>query len=507
MHTVAVSYLEWIRWVATGWFRCADRVVWLKGSDDKEGIIALLDRTPDLQVSDDQGYVIACIRSDIRLESLQSISGRSIGHFWLSVDQVASFHPLSVRGARLLEADAERAAAYLSEPIFEKLWADWRDRRLEDEAHRRGLSLCIAFRLQAPNLTKVTTELRDILSGVAPDPFSEKARENAWDGTRAFGWIAAMRVVVIDVSAKEVVDKSPQSSEMRIALKDMKGNFDLLRPLLDDTLMTRLAGELDVILRERCGDSMPIGAMATVLHYRDLAAGGRLVSLEALLADLADIALVDPHNAALCTYFIGRSMENVAVTTLLYQATPTSYAALKPGTPAAQLDVMKRAAAKFEAQKLALAAVAKETVLLAGLDKGSGQHEEMTSVEGVGNLNESFMKETSISPEISVGPEQSALVLGPDQQVQLVSDISDELTESRPGNQSVTEELVTPGDTENDSVMSAASNLDLPQTFGTEVKTDLFPEVVGDAVPYSAQPSKIRKGNKKADKPFDSKSP
>ena len=507
MHTVAVSYLEWIRWIATGWFRCADRVVWLKGSDDQEGMIALLDRTPDLQVSDDQGYVIACLRSDIRLESLQSISGRSIGHFWLSVDRVASFHPLSVRGARLLEADAERAAAYLSEPIFEKLWADWRDRRLEDEAHRRGLSLCIAFGLQAPNLTQVTAERRSILSGVTPNPFSEMAREKDWGGTRAFGWTAAMRVVVIDVSVKEVVDKSPQANEMRSALKDMKGNFDLLRPLLDDILMTRLAGELDEILRERLGDSMPIGAMATVFHYRDLAAGGRPVSLEALLADLADITLVDPHNAALCAYFIGRSMENVAVTTLLYQAIPISYAALKPGTPSAQLDLMKRAAAKFEAQQLALAAVARETAPLAGLDKGSRQHEEMTSVEGVGNLNEHFVKETNISPEISADPEQSALVLGSDQQVQSVSLTSDGLTESGPGNQSVTEGLITSGDTENDSVMSAASNLDLPQKFGTEIKTDLFPEVVGDAAPYSSQPFKIRKVRKKADKPIDSKSP
>ena len=507
MHTVAVSYLEWIRWVATGWFRCADRVVWLRGSDDQEGMDALLDRTPDLQVSDDQGYVIACLRSDIRLESLQSIGGRSIGHFWLSVDRVASFHPLSVRGARLLEADAERAAAHLSEPIFEKLWADWRDRRLEGEAHQRGLSLCSAFGLQSPNLTQVSTLIRKILAGLAPAPFFEKARDKDWGGTRAFGWAAAMSIVVIDVSAKDVVDKNPQSGEMRVALRDMKGNFDLRRPLLDDTLMTRLAGEIDVILRERFGDSMPIGAMATVLHYRDLAAGGRPFSLEALLADLADIALVDPHNAALCAYFIGRSMENVAVTTLLYQAIPTSYAALKPGTPAAHLDVMKRAAAKFEAQQLALAPVARETATLAGVDKDSRQHEETTSVEGIGHPNEPFVKETNISQEISADSEPSAVVLGPDQHVQLVSVTPDGLMESEPGNQSAAEGLATPGDTKNDSEIPATGSLNLPQTFGTEVKTDLFPGVLGDAAPYSSQPSKIRKGRKKADKPIEPKPP
>ena len=482
-------------------------MVWLKGSDDQEGMDALLDRTPDLQVSDDQGYVIACLRSDIRLESLQSISGRSIGHFWLSVDRVASFHPLSVRGARLLEADAERATAHLSAPIFEKVWTHWRDRRLEDEAHRRGLSLCMAFGLQAPNLTQVNAELRSILSGVAPDPFSEAARENAWGGTRAFGWTAAMRVVVVEASAKDAVDKSPQASEMRAALKDMKGNFDLRRPLLDDILMTRLAGELDDILRERFGDSMPIGAMSAVFHYRDLAAGGRPFSLEPLLADLADIALTNPDNAALCAYFIGRSLENVAVTTLLYQAIPTSYAALKPGTPAAHLDVMKRAAAKFEAQQLALAPVARETATLAGVDKDSRQHEETTSVEGIGHPNEPFVKETNISQEISADSEPSPVVLGPDQHVQLVSVTPDGLMESGPGNQSAAEGLATPGDTKNDSEIPATGKLDLPQTFGTEVKTDLFSEVVGDVPLFSSQPSKIRKGRKKADKPIEPKSP
>jgi len=85
MYTVAVSYLEWIRWVATGWFRCADRVVWVEGTDDQPGIDALLDRTPDLQVADDQGYVIACLRSDSLIPSrISDGSARSdiVGSAW-----------------------------------------------------------------------------------------------------------------------------------------------------------------------------------------------------------------------------------------------------------------------------------------------------------------------------------------------------------------------------------------------------------------------------------------
>ena len=161
MHAVAVSYLEWIRWVATGWFRCADRVICLEGAEDQLGVDALMDRTPDLQVSDDQGYVIACLKPDAMLSGRYNGRERALGQFWLSVVAVSSFHPLSERGARLLEADSERAAVRLGDPLFEKSWIDWRDRRLEEEAHWRGLSLCDAFGLDLPVLENIANQVGD----------------------------------------------------------------------------------------------------------------------------------------------------------------------------------------------------------------------------------------------------------------------------------------------------------------------------------------------------------
>jgi hypothetical protein len=91
--------------------------------------------------------------------------------------------------------------------------------------------------------------------------------------------------------------------------------------------------------------------MATVLHYRSLATGGRKVTLYALIEDLAAIALEDPNHAALAAYFIGRSMENVAVTTLLYQSQPSRYSALAPSVEQKQLSVMALAARRIEAKQ------------------------------------------------------------------------------------------------------------------------------------------------------------
>lgn len=349
MYTVAVSYLEWIRWVATGWFRCADRVVWVEGTDDQSGVDALLDRTPDLQVADDQGYVIARLRSDSLISGRISGRERSVGHLWLSVASVSSFHPLSIRGARLLEADAERAAVRLGEPLFEKSWADWRDRRLEDEAHWRGFSLCTAFGLDQPVLGNIANQVGDVLAGRKAAPNAADVREKALEGTRALGWASAMSVAVMEADVKAAFKETPEFGQIQSLIKAHKNDFDLRRPLLDDEPTVRCVRSTDSVLRGLGTQGLPLELMATVLHYRSLATGGRQVSLDALVDDLASIALEDPNNASLAAYFIGRSMENVAVTTLLYQSEPLRYSALTPAAVRQHLNVMALAAARLEA--------------------------------------------------------------------------------------------------------------------------------------------------------------
>ncbi len=351
MYTVAVSYLEWIRWVATGWFRCADRIVWVHGADDQSGIDALLDRTPDLQVSDDQGYVIACLRTDSLISGRVSGRERSVGHLWLSVAAVSSFHPLSIRGARLLEADAERAAVRLGEPLFEKAWADWRDLRLEDEAHWRGLSLCAAFGLDNPVLDETSNQVNDILAGRKAAPNAAKVREDAIDGTRALGWASAMSIAVMDSDVRAAFNETSEFGGVKSLIKSLRNDFDLGCPLLDDEKTVTFVRGVDEVLRKLGARVLPLDLMATVLHYRSLATGGRQLTLEALVDDLVAIALEDPHHASLAAYFIGRSMENVAVTTLLYQSEPARYAALAPAPGRTQLSVMSRAAKRLEARQ------------------------------------------------------------------------------------------------------------------------------------------------------------
>jgi hypothetical protein len=351
MHAVAVSYLEWIRWIATGWFRCADRVVWLDGAEDQQGVDALMDRTPDLQVSDDQGYVIACLKSDALFSGRHSGRERSAGHLSLSMEAVSSFHPLSIRGARLLEADAERAAVRLGEPIFEKTWGNWRDRLIEDEAHWRGRSLCAALGLKPPDLNTTPNQVSDILAGRKPTPNAAKVRDGAFEGTRALGWVSAMPVALISPSVDGGFKKTLEYENIRSVIKSLRDDLRLQRPLLDDPVVLQTAKRIDSVLRDLGAEVLPLALMATVLHYRSLALGGREVSLGALLDDLTTLALDDSLGASLSAYFIGRGMENVAVTTLLYQSDPGRYPALAPATGRRLLDVMALAAVRLESKQ------------------------------------------------------------------------------------------------------------------------------------------------------------
>lgn len=499
MYTVAVSYLEWIRWVATGWFRCADRVVWVEGAEDQPGIDALLDRTPDLQVSDDQGYVIACLHTDSLISGRVSGRERSVGHLWLSVAAVSSFHPLSIRGARLLEADAERAAVRLGEPLFEKSWTDWRDRRLEDEAHWRGLSLCAAFGLDKPVLNETSNQVDDILAGRKAAPNAAKVRDDAIDGTRALGWAAAMSIAVMDSDVRAAFNETPEFGEIKSLIKAYRNDLDLRRPLLDDETTVTFIRGVDGVLRKLGARVLPLDLMATVLHYRSLATGGRQITLDALVDDLVAIALEDPHHASLAAYFIGRSMENVAVTTLLYQSEPARYAALAPAAGRTQLSVMRLAARRLEARQ------------------------PVDEVQKVNPGGETDAKTAKENLDATSGAAAGAGVEQPVSGEQAVVDGSNSLPVDSsavavcapvpPGDSSVaglpTASLVGVAEPQGGATSGPSDGVDekliLSENSSTQPPSELFPQTM-DGLDANAGPTKGKKNRKKSDKTPEARS-
>jgi hypothetical protein len=498
--TIAVSYLEWIRWIATGWLRCSDRLVWLDGPEDQEGMDGLMDCGPDLQVSDDQGFVIARLRPDFHGMAERIGGTRSFGHLSLPIVAVDSFHPLSSRGARLLEPDAERTATRLGKPIFEQLWGDWRDRRQEEETHRRGLSLCAALGLDTPSLVNIPADIRDVLTGRVASPNAAKAKESALGGTRAFGWAASLSVAFRDEAVRLEAKKSPRYLEAQSCIKDLKENFDLRRPLLVGEEVVILGSRMDELVHECGGTSLSTALMAVALHYRDIAANDRELSVRALVDDLAMLAMVDPGSAAFCAYSIGRGMESVAVTTLLYQSNPARYKALTPVSGSEELNVIRRAAAisEIEQTREDLAAVGAPKPIAPSPVSAVGSEGAQTLVDtlAAGSSN-------TISGDFSDPPKFSEPEDPPDLQTERKSTglaaeniaSNSGITEGTQSPLSLSTDHSAPGGKPLDSASTTVLAGDAAQT-GAPAHSDLFQgDLCGTAIPMPDD--RKRKGRKK----------
>ena len=340
---IAVTYLEWIRWVATGRLRCSDRVTWVSGAEDQAGFDALMDRASDLNVGDDHGYVLAgfCQGAPLRFEPAQS--GAGLGTVWMPIDVVASFYPLSERGKRLLEADAVRANVRLEEPHFEARWADWQRRRRGDLARQRAAMLCKALNLAAVVADdSVPESVLGILSGLIAPPNAERAE--SLRGSISYGWALSF-AVFSELAGPGARQEFSKRFGLGNLLTGMERAYAPGKPVMQSPAIPA-ALEMTRHLKEACGVDLPVVLVAVVLHYRHFLTTDRPVSLEALLEDLTALGVrYGPKIAALAAQSVATAMDDAAVTTLMYQAMPEAFPALTHTRPRHTLDIGARIAA------------------------------------------------------------------------------------------------------------------------------------------------------------------
>ncbi len=339
---IATTYLEWIRWIATGRIRCGARISRVDGPEDRVGFDEMMDRAPDFAIEDDQAYVLARLSPEAMgsVELVKSL--RTIDAVWIPLDCVEAFYPLSERGFQLLEADAERAGVRLGRPIFEEAWKAWRTARSEEAARVRGQLLCQALRLPLPKLHEVPEEIRGFVLGESPLPNADKA--TGLEATRAFGWAAAFAVFGV-LAGYEV--KNVQTEQLGLAelVKECRADYAIDKPVL---ALERLLGsgrKLTEVLRSCGRGDVSVPMLAAIFHYQHLVRSDRAISLDALLDDLTCLAMESgAGSASVAAYAIGRWMDDVAVTSLLYGSMPEKYPALATKPPTAQLDIGARAA-------------------------------------------------------------------------------------------------------------------------------------------------------------------
>lgn len=347
---VAVTYLEWIRWIASGRLRCVGRLTYVRGLEDQTGFDALMDRAPDLNVEEDHGYVLAAFKQDDLQHLEPAKTGDGLGAVWMPIAAVTSFFPLSERAQRLLEADASRAGARLGEPVFDRLWQHWQARRRLELAGQRSKMLCTALNLPYPLAEKAVPDaLHDVLMGVSPAPNADKAERLR--GSSAYAW--ALSFSLFGEIAGEEAKKGFAD---RLNLRELLTNMERAYPTAKPVTMSPAIGasqHMTAHLKEHCKLDVSVSLIAVVLHYRHLLETGRSVSLESLLDDLSSLGVTEGLTiASLAAQTVATAMEDAAVTTLLYQSAPQGYAALRHERPAFELDVPARVKALLPKEPL-----------------------------------------------------------------------------------------------------------------------------------------------------------
>lgn len=404
---VAVTYLEWIRWLATGRLRCSDRITQVQSDDDRDGLFALLDRVGELNFDDDHGVLLASLLDDEMIKIMPARIGNGLTGIWLPIDAVSSFYPVSERGCRLLEADAARAGARLNSAEFEELWIEWREFRRRELAHQRARSLCAAFNLPiVMDIGCVHNDVLSVLKGnTAPRNVS---RAESFRGSSAYAWFLS-----IGVFGQLTDEKLKQEFVSQFGLVDlvkrMEHDYPTSMPVMKSPPIAASRHVSEHLSAVNGGRKLPLSLIAVVFHYRHLLETGRSISLHSLVEDLVLLGVEGSKEcAALAAGVIALSMEDAAVTTLLYKSRPDLYRALTHASLEFSLDVGDRISRSLpvsvgigpEETKVNIMpnAPAREDLSTGQTDRVDGEHSGEPIIEQVLGPAEGVEPSTAVSP-------------------------------------------------------------------------------------------------------------
>ena len=405
------TYSEWLNWIAVGRIRCNGRVSRVRDSEDIDGFALLMDLAPDISIDDDQAFILAKLKPNFRSFQQDVASSKSQEPTWLLIEAVDEFLPVSDRGARLIEADAQRAKAKIGPATFQNAWHSWTAMQKDIRADCRGRTLVKVMGLGEPNLSLIPIQISNFLSGKISLPNSEKASELR--ATNAFAWAASFSVFGALVGEEE---KKAQTQELGLgeAIRKLRQEFSVKEPVLKERLLRDIGHKLSEVIKSRLGIDVSILQLVVVFHYADLIASGKDVVLHSLVKDIGEVAMeCGPIAGANTAYMIGRSMNDIAVTTLAYASTPLTFSSLVPGKLPCSIDVgnyvverqqelaeQHTNALKAEAQAQADAAAA-ATSTAAAIDE-SPERESIKNILSDGNSPAQPLVENPINTQAGV---------------------------------------------------------------------------------------------------------
>lgn len=324
---LVVSLGEWLAWMTHSELRCvASRITVVHGEEDPEGLGRALDRAPFEKVTDDQALLVAVLSSDFLCHARLLESATGADALWLPLQAVSEFVPVSDRGFRLLEGDAERAGCRLSAPRFEELWRRWVDTAMERFDHLRGLAFA---RVLGFDPASMLAEWCSVIpapldtAGASGGEIRERYR-----ATCAFGW-AEMLALVGDALGDDGRYRIKAVPGVKKLLDDRKGRFSLAEEDFRAEDALAVASAVEELYRELRREELPSLAVAIVCHYRHIKSLDKELDPKVLGSNLGVIR--DRYGegpAALAAYSIGRYMDDHEVYSLVYATRGREFPAL-----------------------------------------------------------------------------------------------------------------------------------------------------------------------------------
>lgn len=325
---LVVSHPEWLGWITHAELRCtAARISVVGGADDLEGFCRALDRAPFERIADDQALLVAVLSADYLCQVQLMDTATGTDALWLPLRAVAEFVPLSDRGFRLLEGDAERAGCRLSAPRFEELWRCWVDTSMGRFDHQRGLTFSRVLGFDPEPMLSEWCSL--IPASLDSSGASGSDTRESYRSTCAYGW-AEMLALVSDAlgdAGRESIKAIPGVKEL---LAERKGRFSLGKEDFRAEDALAIASAIEKLYVEVRQEALPSLAVALVCHYRHIKSRDKELDPEVLGTNLGLIR--DRYGegaAALAAYRIGRHMDDHEVYSLLYATRSGEFAALK----------------------------------------------------------------------------------------------------------------------------------------------------------------------------------
>ncbi|MDR2443867.1 MAG: hypothetical protein LBE31_10165, partial [Deltaproteobacteria bacterium] len=318
LHLLGITTVEWLDWLATGWLLLNRSVVRVYGSDDKEGIFSLLAQAPNGSRFDAGDFLIAELNQNWRdslepvKESLGLISPR------LRIDCVKRFIPFSDRGQRLLAIEAQQANVQLSQPEFEKLWIEWNAEQIGIQAHWQGKNLVRALNLDEPDFSLLPPEVNEYLLGLKALPNADKAV--LLKATKALAWANAFAIFGIMTSDKEK-QKQTDNLQLKDVINKLRKDYNFNDLAIYKSPYINILNQLSVITQSDYNIDLSYALIVVIYSYYNIIDCEKDIILENLLEDLC---VLDENQdfklASLAAYFIGRRMDRIQVTTLLYNS-------------------------------------------------------------------------------------------------------------------------------------------------------------------------------------------